>query len=156
MLSSAVAVSWIFVVTDLSFSVGGTDLVSRSKLKTSLAVFCWLRGCSRSFFCWIPSCDFPWSSELRWLRKTRPSANESTENWALNVVNREIYLALFLRESFSRREEVCLQTAASATAADLAVSGGFRVSHCTLQVIGGVEYLSMIRLSYGMIWLKSQ
>ena len=25
---------------------------------------------------------------------------------------------------------------------------------CTLQVIGGVEYLSMIRLSYGMIWLK--
>ena len=27
-------------------------------------------------------------------------------------------------------------------------------SHCTLQVIGGVEYLSMIRLSYGMIWLK--
>ena len=80
-------------------------------------------------FCWIPSCDFSWSSELRWLRKTRPSANESTEIRALNVVNREIYLALFLRKSFSRRDEDGLQTAASATAADLAVREGFRVSH---------------------------
>ena len=100
MLSSAVAVSWIFVVTDLSFSVGGTDLVSRSKLKTSLAVFCWLRGCSRSFFCWIPSCDFPWSSELRWLRKTRPSANESTEIRALNVFKREITSLSFCGNPF--------------------------------------------------------
>ena len=47
----------------------------------------------------------------------------------MNVVNREIYLALFLRKSFSRRDDVGLQTAASATAADLAVREGFRVSH---------------------------
>ena len=47
----------------------------------------------------------------------------------MNVVNREIYLALFLRKSFSRRDEDGLQTAALATAADLAVREGFRVPH---------------------------
>ena len=89
-----------FCCSCLSFSVGGTDLVSRSKLKSSLAVFCWLRGCSRSSFSWISSCDFPWPSGLRWLRKTRLSANESTEIRALKVLKREITLLSFCGNPF--------------------------------------------------------
>ena len=94
---------WLKRLWDEFFTRDGKNLltlVSRSKLESSLAVFCWLRGCSRSSFCWIPSCDFPWSSELRWLRKTRPSANESTEIRALNVFKREITSLSFCGNPF--------------------------------------------------------
>ena len=50
------------------------------------------------------SCRFLLTSEMPLalrLRKTRLSGNKSTEIWTLDVVDREIYLALFLRLSSS-------------------------------------------------------
>ena len=94
---------WLKRLWNEFFTRGGKNLltlVSRSKLKNSLAVFCWLRGCSRSSFSWISSCDFPWPSGLRWLRKTRLSANESTEIRALKALKREITLLSFCGNPF--------------------------------------------------------